>query len=133
MLFPALPWEPCLYYNKAQPRSFLGQTSAAGHLLIVSSPEHRRGRDGEEGSAFQRQRSPACNLVCLSRERWERGRPCLGARRAPNSCASRAASRAARGRVRRAGVGTVRAFVPRLGAPLEAEELMSSSSSFGRL
>lgn len=75
MLFPALPWEPCLYYNKAQPRSFLGQTSAAGHLLIVSSPEHR---DREEGSAFQRRqqqqqhRSPACNLVCASAEpAWE--------------------------------------------------------------
>lgn len=78
MLFPALPWEPCLYYDKAQPRSFLGQTSAAGHLLIVPSPEHR---DREEGSAFQRrqqqqqQRSPARNLVCLSREC---GRACLG-------------------------------------------------------
>lgn len=54
MLFPALPWEPCLYYNKAQPRSFLGQTSAAGHLLIVSFPEHRRGRDGERRDRHSR-------------------------------------------------------------------------------
>lgn len=52
MLFPALPWEPCLYYNKAQPRSFLGQTSAAGHLLIVSSPEEHRDRGSRGTAAF---------------------------------------------------------------------------------
>lgn len=80
MLFPALPWEPCLYYNKAQPRSFLGQTSAAWsppHCFLPGA-QARQGR-GEEGSAFQRQqqRSPCLEpRVCLSRER---GSPCLGA------------------------------------------------------
>lgn len=89
MLFPALPWEPCLYYNKAQPRSFLGQTSAA---LVTSSlfPPRSTGEvgKGEEGSAFQRQqRSPVCqNLVCLSRER---GGSCLGASK--QLCTSRGA------------------------------------------
>lgn len=41
--------------------------------------------------------------------------------------------RALRGGGGGGGVGTVPVFVPQLGAPLEAEELMSSSSSFGRL
>lgn len=77
MLFPRLPWQPCLYYNKAQPRSFLRQTSAAVAPSSLFPPRSRgkagtERREGDTGGGF---RLPLTSCASF-RERSEHGRPC---------------------------------------------------------
>lgn len=78
MLFPWLPWQPCLYYNKAQPRSFLRQTSAAVAPSSLFPPRSRgkAGTERREGDTRGSFRLPVTSCALFG-ERSEHGRPCL--------------------------------------------------------